>query len=191
MIIVYVGLPGSGKTLKQTIDAYECWKSNAGKVRIYSDYELHFDHSFYDWNNPLDFEGPCVLALDELHMRINSRRWKDKFNIDVTGLFAQFRKKKAYVMTNTHSLHKLDINFRDLVIYVCKCEAFPPPPVTPDMDYRPSFFMFTTGLMQTEDQMRMIKKEILIERDARKYYGLFDTDALVGSYHGKEGQGKA
>ena len=72
MIIVYTGLPGSGKTLKQTIDAYECWKDNEGRVRVYSDYELKFDHTFYDWNNPLAFEGPCVLTLDELHNRINS-----------------------------------------------------------------------------------------------------------------------
>jgi len=122
MICVLTGGLGQGKTLSMSVLAsFMAYKMGS---KLYSNYALKDAHrlnSFYDLMEARD----GVVALDEAHITLDSRNFKDKTSQKITHWVLQTRKVNLIILMTTQSFHQIDVRARDVCDVVIQCKKTP------------------------------------------------------------------
>lgn len=150
MITAYTGLPGSGKTLSMTLQAYELW--SIINVPVFSNYSVRFPrnkpkkhlkidllHLKYwweeekiDWYYPKVVTGKnllpafkqvdnAIFLIDECGTVFNNRDWKS-FDVSTMARFRESRKTRLEIFYTAQDIMDVDIKLRKLTNYEVKCE---------------------------------------------------------------------
>lgn len=126
MIIGFVGRMGSGKTLSMTRCLLKYYQRG---FRILTNYDLAIPHEevSFEWiiktaeeQGKLDM---CVLALDEIHIMIDSRAAPTKRNRSLSYLLNQSRKLKVIWLYSTQYAHQVDKRLRSGTDLWVMCEG--------------------------------------------------------------------
>lgn len=120
---MYVGLPGSGKTIS-VVEYLNRLKEKYGDgIKIYTNFRYKFETApVRSWRDLINYPGPAVFVLDEVQLTFNSRSWKD-FPPDMVTLLTQNRKMGKQIITTSQSFERVDKVFRELVNYVIECRC--------------------------------------------------------------------
>jgi hypothetical protein len=121
-ILVFVGLPGSGKTL--SVVEY------LSRVRdLYPGCGIITNFGYKDENAPLaswgdlfKYKHPAgiIFAIDELQLTWESRKWGD-FPTEIIHLLTQNRKRAVQFVCTAQSFERIDKVFRELTNYIIEC----------------------------------------------------------------------
>lgn len=129
MIKVFIGTLGSGKTLSMVKSVYE--DHIRENKKIISNVVLNFtstqlSQTFFEaFSNGKSQELFDVdLALDEIHIFIDSRRSASKRNTYLSYFILQTRKRGVNLYATSQFLSQIDVRLRNVTDYVVKCEAF-------------------------------------------------------------------
>lgn len=126
MIVGFIGKMGSGKTLSMT---RELLKYKSRGYRIISNYGLSFPHEKLDFGDlflmaeeqtPL---GNVVIALDEVHILLDSRSGMSNTNKVVSFWLNQTRKMKVALFYTTQHAHQIDKRLRANTNIFVFCEG--------------------------------------------------------------------
>jgi DNA replication protein DnaC len=122
-VYMFVGLPGSGKTIS-VVEYLNRLKEKYGDgVNIYTNFRYSKETApVKSWRDLINYEGPAVFVLDEVQLTFNSRSWKD-FPPDMVTLLTQNRKMRKQIITTSQSFERVDKVFRELVNYVIECRC--------------------------------------------------------------------
>lgn len=118
MIIGITGYIGAGKTW--TLSVLGSYLAEVTGYKLYSDYGLYNSlpiSSLPDLS--VLFDG--VLCLDEFWLSADSRRYKEKLNLDISEWILQTRKQGLCVLFTAHNLGQVDLRVRtatDILVYV-------------------------------------------------------------------------
>lgn len=127
MIAGYIGNLGSGKTLSMVRELVKLSKRG---YTIYSNFELSFQHE------PLDFDelfimaqeqtpmDNVVIAIDEIHILLDSRSGMANTNKVVTFWLNQTRKMNVKLFYTTQHLHQIDKRLRSATNFFVFCDGF-------------------------------------------------------------------
>lgn len=169
MIVGFIGKMGSGKTLSMTKELH---KYHLLGHTILANYGLSFDH------NPVNFEqlydiaeaqepmSNIVLALDEIHILLDSRSGMSKASKVMTFWLNQTRKMNVKLFYTTQYLHQVDKRLRngtDLFIFCNGMHI-----VRNDQARYVCFNEITDG--------DFVKKEIFL---GDRYFQLYDTNEVI------------
>ncbi len=118
MIIGFIGLPRSGKTLLQTIITYICFKQG---MEIYSNYKLMFESELINPNVLLEFAlKNCVVDLDEvstiLDARVNSKGARL-----LSYFIMQSGKRDVHILWTAQLIDMVDDRLVDVTAIIIKC----------------------------------------------------------------------
>lgn len=141
MISLYVGTPGSGKSLHASRDIY--WRLRRGKP-VFCNFPLDlaavgledrdalyhyrgnarldpvelvdFSRDWFDSRRVV--EDDILLVIDEAQLIFNSRTWNDKMRMDWIQFFSQSRHFGYKVVLIAQSSEMIDKQFRALVEFV-------------------------------------------------------------------------
>lgn len=124
MILSFIGTVGSGKTLSMT---YEAWKYYKLGYRIFSNYHLEFPHTKLNWKiletmiaERTQLEN-AVIAIDEMHIWIDSRSSMEKKRKGITYFILQTRKANIRLLYTTQHLGQVDKRLRDTTDILVFC----------------------------------------------------------------------
>ncbi len=122
IIGIFGGL-GTGKTLSLVILAL-MYKKEGYKIytnmsnSLFADYSMENFFSLYLNPQTIDNE-PKLLAIDEMHIYLNSRESMSIQNKIITSLIFQSRKRNIDIAFTTQRIKNIDIRLRDLInIYI-------------------------------------------------------------------------
>jgi len=122
MICVFTGGLGQGKTLSMTVLAsYMAYKM---KCPIFANYALVGSRRIHTFQDLVSAKHG-VVALDEAHITLDSRNFKDKTSQKITHWVLQTRKVDLIILMTTQSLHQIDVRARDVTDIVMKCKKTP------------------------------------------------------------------
>lgn len=168
-ITLHTGNPRNGKTYGMTLDII---KSLDSGFIVYSNYKINWNGKRYrkfNWT-VLRFETkeyPAsnlrywrklsdlynvqngIIAMDEAHVYLNSRRWADMPE-DMERKLAQHGKDGLHIIGTVQSLRRLDTIMRELIDYWYSYKVFPPPPRHPWKQHRPILFIRWQILPETD-----------------------------------------
>jgi len=120
-VYMYVGLPGSGKTISVVEYLNSIKKKYGDEVNIYTNFCYKYETApISNWRDLINFPGPAVFVLDEVQLTFNSRSWKD-FPPEMVTLLTQNRKMRKQIITTSQAFERVDKVFRELVNYVIEC----------------------------------------------------------------------
>lgn len=187
-IIAYTGRPGTGKTYSMVQQAIKLL--NRGKV-VYSNFHINwqgakgkrfsilkFRFISYDYpknnlrswtklNDILEIKKGYVI-MDEAHLYMNSRRWKE-MPMEFMRKLAQHRKDGIHIVCTVQNIKRLDVIVRELVDYWYDCRRF-------------FFFWFKlTEYDVDEDEQRKKPLSWRLIRFSKKRAMRYDTLEKVGS----------
>ena len=127
MIIGITGAQGSGKTLLTSMFAYRYFSKRDSE--IFANYELNFDHKplcMKDIENAdFDFNN-SVLAVDEIHLFLDSRTSGTKKNRLISYFITQSRKRNIIFIYTTQHAHQVDKRLRSNTDYIIQCRNLSP-----------------------------------------------------------------
>lgn len=122
-VYMFVGLPGSGKTISVVEYLNRMRKKYGEGVKIYTNFRYNKeDAPVRSWRDLINYPGPAVFVLDEVQLTFNSRSWKD-FPPEMVTLLTQNRKMRKQIITTSQSFERVDKVFRELVNYVIECRC--------------------------------------------------------------------
>lgn len=122
-VYMYVGLPGSGKTISVVEYLNRIRKKYGDDVKIYTNF--HYKHEtapIRGWRDLINYGGPAIFVLDEVQLTFNSRSWRD-FPPEMVTLLTQNRKMGKQIITTSQAFERVDKVFRELVNYVIECRC--------------------------------------------------------------------
>jgi hypothetical protein len=184
MIVGFIGKMGSGKTLSMTKELHKYYL--LGNT-ILSNYGLAFDHhavnfdTLYDWAEEQKPMGDIVLALDEIHIMLDSRSSISNMSKVMTFWLNQTRKMNVKLFYTTQYLHQVDKRLRNGTDLFVFCNGMH---VTRHGQTRfVCFNEITDG--------DFVKKEIFL---GDRYFQLYDTNEVIAFVDRKgvknDGKGK-
>lgn len=122
-VYMYVGLPGSGKTISVVEYLNKIKKKFGDDVNIYTNFRYKNETApIRTWRDLINYPGPAVFVLDEVQLTFNSRSWKD-FPPEMVTLLTQNRKMRKQILTTSQAFERVDKVFRELVNYVIECRS--------------------------------------------------------------------
>jgi len=122
-VYMFVGLPGSGKTISVVEYLNRLKKKYGDDLNIYTNFRYSKETApIRSWRDLIDYSGPAVFVLDEVQLTFNSRSWKD-FPPEMVTLLTQNRKMRKQIITTSQSFERVDKVFRELVNYVIECRC--------------------------------------------------------------------
>jgi len=168
-ITLHTGLPRTGKTYGMTKVILKCL--DEGMV-VYSNYKINWngkEFKTFDWrkmrfvireypstnlrywtklSDLYDIQSG-VIAMDEAHVYLNSRRWAD-LPEEMERKIAQHGKDGVHIIGTAQSLRRIDTVMRELVDYLYVYSVFPRPPRHPWKRHKPVFFIRRQLLLPTD-----------------------------------------
>lgn len=170
MICGFIGKMGSGKTLSMTRELYKYYQKGH---TIMTNYGVSFPHekiNFEELYNNAEEQvemNNLVIALDEVHIVLDSRSGMSGVNKVITFWLNQTRKMGVKLFYTTQYLHQIDKRLRsgtDIFVFtngmkVVKANG-------------KEYFVVQNDITDGDNS----KKEIFIGND---YYKLYDTNEVV------------
>lgn len=124
-IRMYVGLPGTGKTLSM-VEYLNSLKRANPKIQIYSNFGYTYETApieslddLYSYNS----EDGIVFAVDEVQLSFQARKYEG-FPSEMIFLLTQNRKFKKHFVCTAQLFEHVDKIFRDLTNIVVECRNF-------------------------------------------------------------------
>jgi len=168
-ITLHTGNPRTGKTYGMTKEIVRAL--DEGFI-VYSNYKIKWNgkirHKFNFWKLRFEkIEYPSsnlrywsklsdlfnvqngIIAMDEAHVYLNSRRWADMPE-EMERKLAQHGKDGLHIIGTVQSLRRLDTIMRELIDYWYSYRVFPPPPRHPWKRHRPLFFLRNQIIRETD-----------------------------------------
>lgn len=166
MLILIVGLLGSGKTLLATILGKLI--HDIDEIPIKSNYKT----SFSELVNPLDIIGfeleDTTLLLSELQTFLDSRRSGSKLNLCLDYFFSQSRKRRVNVIADSQLGRMVDLRYRDLADYYVLAQR---------IENNEIGFNYTIFIGAIP-----IRKVFIPEEKAKMFYNDYDTEEVISPF---------
>ena len=166
MIIGFVGMMGSGKTLSLTRRVYNLHKKG---YKVYSNMHFEFDYEpltlelLLAYTNDPELFKDCVIVLDEIHIFIDARRSVSKKNVLISYFLTQTRKKNVKLFWTSQQERQADIRLRQNTDVMVYCSNF---------EYDEEvFFINRNVLMDGREFKEWFRGE--------EYFGLYDTNQTI------------
>ena len=166
MIIGIVGSMGGGKTILMTSFAHKYFKNGSD---VYANYGLRFkfnplrmsdiSNCDHDFNNAL-------LAIDEIHLFMDSRQSMTKNSRIISYFITQSRKRNLVLIYTTQQSGQVDKRLRANTDYFIKCENLSPKDAKKDI-----FIRWTINDMIGHQKVFIMK--------ADPYFELYDTHQVI------------
>lgn len=191
MIIVYIGMRGSGKTLTMTIDAFKKYKEG---YKIYSNYHLNFPHTRYTVDDLLMFAESgmvfqdTLFLVDEAHILFDSYS-RGKRSIIFSYLLNQSSKMNCDFYFSTQFSRQIFIRIRlntEIVVEsVARVILWKTPTSKPVMienyrkkpkDYHTEVYIYNRMIKFSDTGEDKIIKRMY---KANKYFPLYDTREVI------------
>lgn len=119
-----------------------------------------------------------IIAMDEAHVYLNSRRWKDMPE-EFERKLAQHGKDGLHIVGTVQSLRRLDTVMRELVDYWFMYRVFPRVPKEPWKVHRPWLFFRWQIEMEDDILKRRIHNMPKIYFFRRKFASTYDSFAKI------------
>lgn len=173
MIVGFIGKRGSGKTLSMT---RECYKYYQKGYKVISNYHLNFSHQLVDFEELFRLAetqadmGNLVLALDEIHILLDSRSGMSRENKVMTFWLNQTRKMNITLLFTTQFLHQVDLRLRSNTDVIVLCDGLT---VTKLVDgVRQEFFVCQNEMVFGDE----FKRELFVGND---FFKLYETRQVI------------
>jgi hypothetical protein len=125
MFNLFTGLPGSGKSLIQTLCVYPFLIKG---YQVYSDYWINFKgenlHFFSDIEEVVDKRN-CVIVFDEISALLEPRNWEQESD-EVRKFFSQHRKRHISIFATTQHASLVAKSARIIVDYWAQMTNYTP-----------------------------------------------------------------
>lgn len=122
-IYVFVGLPGSGKTLG-LVEQLERSKISFPKAKIYTNFGyLGQDGEITKWQDLLEYENEddgVIFGLDEVHSIFDRKDW-NKMPPEILELFSQNRKFAKQLLCTAQSFSDVVVDIRRRTHFIIEC----------------------------------------------------------------------
>lgn len=116
-----MGKMGSGKTLGTTFLA--CALAKIYQVPLFANYKINSERFILvDSRQQLMKIENGIIVLDEAHLFLDSRLWKEKSNITLTHWATKIRKKNLLVFVISQHIKQVDVRLRNLLDILIVCE---------------------------------------------------------------------
>lgn len=161
MLVAFVGNLGQGKTYSMSILASYLHQRFA--LPIFANYGLKNAERLKTFNDVLNAQNG-VVCLDEAHIFLDSRGFKDPKSQKTTHWLLQTRKKDLIVMYTTQNFGQVDIRMRRITDYLAICKKIPGKGIT---------IQFIDA-----QEMKLLRKQTILE-PLKRYYHLYDTKEIV------------
>ena len=168
-IIAITGSMGSGKTLLMSIMAWEYFNNPKIKANVYANYKLNFRHKPLMMQDIVDCDfdfNNSFLAVDEIHLFMDSRTSGTKKNRIISYFITQSRKRNIIFCYTTQDSHQIDKRLRSNTDYFIKCENLSPKNVKEDV-----FIRFTVNDMEGHHPIFIFKGD--------PFFKLYDTHQVI------------
>lgn len=119
-IIIFTGGLGQGKTLSMTAYAHRLREKTPG-TKLYANYGLLGAIPIRSFNDLLRAEDG-ILCLDEAHISLDSRNFKDRSSQKMTHWLLQTRKANLIVMMTSQRFNQIDMRARNATDTIVICE---------------------------------------------------------------------
>jgi hypothetical protein len=189
MIRIYIGLLGSGKTLSMVRDMINDKKK--GK-KIITNLVTNFESTTLSKEFFKDFSKDktgelfnCTLAIDELHIFLDSRRSTSKRNTAISYFILQTRKRGVTLRGTSQFFSQVEIRLRNVTDYLTECRSY----IKKGKDFiKVTPLKMLDGLSQEEQNNLWIENKTydraghLINRclfKAKPYYKYYDTNQII------------
>lgn len=173
----FIGRMGGGKTLSMTIEVYKFYLKG---YKIYANYGLNFPYIHLDkdlFDQMIEGEeqlSDCVIAIDEMHIWMDSRNSKDKKQQAATYFALQTRKRNVILMLTTQNEDQVDKRLRRSVDILVFCENISIQTATVKKGI--PIYVVRQFLYRDKLHMRpLVKKPFL----ANPYFCLYDTNQII------------
>jgi len=160
-IIVFTGGLGQGKTLSMTMYARLLYEKSGRRSKLYANYGLKGAIRVRSFKDLLDAEQG-ILALDEAHITLDSRNFKDKSSQKMTHWLLQTRKANLTVLMTSQGFDQIDIRARRVTDVIVECEKIDS---GGEITFKLTFI----------DWPKRRKGRIQYLRHPQKMYGFYDT----------------
>lgn len=121
-VIMYVGLPGYGKTIS-VVEYLNRMRLRYPGLKIYTNFCYKYeDKPIRTWKDLIAYEGPAIFVIDEVQLTFNSREWSN-FPKEMVTMLTQNRKMRKQIITTSQSFERVDKVFRELCNYVVECRC--------------------------------------------------------------------
>lgn len=121
-IRMYVGLPGTGKTVSM-VEYLIKLRANFPDIKIYTNFGFKYEdgeiNSLDDFSK-INHSGGVVFAVDEVQLSFQSRKF-NTFPAEMIFLLTQNRKFKKHFVCTAQLFEHVDKIFRDLTNEVVQC----------------------------------------------------------------------
>jgi predicted SnoaL-like aldol condensation-catalyzing enzyme len=125
MFNLFTGLPGSGKSLIQTLAVYPFLIKG---YQVYSDYWINFKgdnlHFFSEIEEVVDKRN-CVIVFDEISALLEPRNWEQESD-EVRKFFSQHRKRHVTLFATTQHASLVAKSARIIVDYWAQMTNYTP-----------------------------------------------------------------
>lgn len=119
-----------------------------------------------------------IIAMDEAHVYINSRRWADMPE-EFERKLAQHGKDALHIIGTVQNLRRLDTVMRELIDYWYSYKVFPAVPRHPWKPHKPLIFFQWEILMETDMQPRRLRRMPKFYRFSKKIAKTYDSFAKI------------
>jgi len=193
-ITLHTGNPRTGKTYGMHKQVLKCL--NEGFV-VHANYKIFWDgHTTKKWNwKTFKFEKihypkenlktwkhledlfeikSGIIAMDEAHVYINSRRWMTMPE-EFEKKLAQHGKEGLHIIGTVQNLRRLDTVMRELIDYWYLYKVWPAPPRHPWKKHRPRIFIRYNVLMETDISPRRVSKPPKLYLFSKKIASTYDS----------------
>lgn len=181
MISGFIGKMGSGKTLSMT---KEILKYYVKGYTIYSNYHLNIPHKKVNFDELIILANKqtglnnAVIALDEIHILLDSRSGMSNKSKLITFWLNQTRKMKVKLLYTTQYLHQIDKRLRSGTDFFIFCNGV-------KLFYKESNKRFFVCYNELSDGSNN-KREVFIGDKFFKYYNTDEIIGFGGKFEGKK-----
>jgi hypothetical protein len=201
MITAFTGLPGSGKTITMTLQAYEYWKLT--NVPVFANYNVRFPINtpkkilkidwrhgkyWYEWSEKQRWFYPAFIhskdmleaikqvdkalfLIDEAGTVFDNRSWRT-FEKWAMARFRESRHAKLEIMYTAQSIGDVDLKLRQLTNFMVKCQ------------FIQFLYQFDIGLKNEKYHNEVIKSDTPANRNEYKAgYQFYFPFQFKKAYH--------
>lgn len=161
MLTAFVGNLGQGKTYSMTVLA--SYLHAKYDLPIYANYKLHDAIMLRSFDDVLNAKHG-IVCLDEAHIFLDSRGFKDPNSQKATHWLLQTRKKDLIVLYTTQNFGQVDIRMRRITDYLALCKK---------QKGRGISMQFVDA-----QEMKLLRRQTILE-PLERFYHLYDTKEVV------------
>ena len=133
-LYLYVGLPGSGKTLSMVEYLYRAKRIYPG-CKIYTNFRCDVADGFIERVQEIvdiSCDDGVIIALDEVQVNFHARDWKDfgvvkgsnKPGMELIRTITHNRKMKKQILLTTQYFSAVEKTLRELSNFIIECRCF-------------------------------------------------------------------